>query len=79
MKTYNCKKSFNGMIDIRSYRVKDAIEKGIDLKITCNEFPGEASIYTPKELANPDHVSELHKSKVGGRDYKLYSYNWKGQ
>lgn len=73
----HCKKHFKGSIDIRDYVVKEAIDNGIPVIVTCGSLPGK-SIYTPEELANPSSTSGPFTAKFGTvKEYKLLSYPWK--
>ena len=73
----HCKKDFKGMVDIRDYVVKKAINQGKSITVTCASFPGE-SVYTLEELNFPERVSNSLMSKYKGiKSYKLYSYKWK--
>lgn len=73
----HCKKDFKGMVDVRDYIVKAAINDGNSIVITCGSFPGK-SVYTPMELMKPSKISDVFKSKFkDAKDYRLYSYNWK--
>ena len=73
----HCKKDFRGNIDIRDYVVKNAINEGNSILVTCGSFPGN-SVYTPEELANPVRISEPYKSTYANVEYyRLHSYPWK--
>lgn len=68
------KKLFRGMVDIRDYSVQECIEKGHALRITHD---GEVMILSPEDLMNKQlRTSDLMRSKVGGKDYRLISYKW---
>lgn len=68
------KKLYRGMIEVRDYDV----EKCIDL----NEYfeivhCGESMILSPEDLISKRRAtSNTFNSKVGGKDYKLYGYEW---
>lgn len=73
----HCKKDFKGLIDIRDYIVKSAIEEGKSISVTCGSYPGK-SVYTPEELKNPEKVSkEFAAAYRDIKYYRLYSYPWK--
>lgn len=73
----HCKKDFLGMIDIRDYIVKSAIEEGKSISVTCGSYPGK-SVYSPQELENPERVSRDFTAQYGDiKSYRLYSYPWK--
>ena len=73
----HCKKDFKGMIDIRDYVVKKAMNEGKSITVTCGSFPGK-SVYTPEELNFPAKVSNPFTAQYGDvKSYRLYSYYWK--
>lgn len=73
----HCKKDFKGMIDIRDFMVRNAINEGKSITVTCGSFPGK-SVYTPEELKNPVSINGPFNDKfIPGKTYKLHSYYWK--
>lgn len=72
-----CKKEFRGLIDIRDYIVKKAIDQGKTITVTCGAYPGK-SVYTSEELTNPVNVSQPFTARYGDvKEYRLHSYRWK--
>lgn len=68
------KKLYKGCIDLRDYDVKQAIENGESIKV---KFDMDYMTLTPEQLVSmKKKESALMKSKVGGKDYTLYSYEW---
>jgi frataxin-like iron-binding protein CyaY len=68
-------KLYKNLVDVRDYDVQTAIEKNENFKIKYN---GDVMTLTPKDLVNKvaSKSKITFKSKVGGKDYKLISYNW---
>lgn len=68
------KKLYRGLIDLRDYDVRQCINNKENMEVIHNK---EKMTLTPKELVeNVVNVSKTMKSKVGGKDYKLFSYEW---
>jgi len=67
-------KLYKGKIDIRDYERQEAIDRGVGMKIT---YKNEVMTLSPREVKTKIKIrSKLFKSKIGGLDYCLCSYNW---
>jgi hypothetical protein len=67
-------KLYKGRAEVRDYDVKKCIENNESMTIVYNEDSMELS---PKELENNvKSKSEEFQSKMGGKSYKLYGYEW---
>ena len=67
-------KLFRNKVDIRDYERQDAIDNKESMQITHD---GEVMTLSPRELkVKIKAKSKRFISKVGGKDYCLYSYNW---
>jgi hypothetical protein len=68
------KKLYKDCIDIRDYEVNEAIQKEESIKV---KYDGDYMTLSPSDLlSKKKRVSNLMKSKVGGKDYFLFSYEW---
>jgi hypothetical protein len=68
------KKLYKGLAEVRDYDVKDCINKNESMTIVYDEDSMELS---PEELENDvKSISKEFPSKVGGKSYKLYGYEW---
>ena len=68
------KKLYKGLAEVRDYDVKDCINKNESMIIVYDEDSMELS---PEELENDvKSISKEFPSKVGGKSYKLYGYEW---
>lgn len=85
MKTYsetddriivNLKKSFKGLIDIRSTIVSRARKVNKPIHVTCDDYPNEQAVYTVKDLNNPVRIQGPYSSTYS-EDYYLHVFPWK--
>ena len=68
------KKLYRGYAELRDYEVQKAIDNNEKVQII---FEGDVMTLTPDELVSRKvKESQLIKSKIGSKDYVLYSYNW---
>ena len=68
------KKLYKGLAEVRDYDVKKCIENKESITIVYDEDSMELS---PEELENDvKSISKEFPSKVGGKSYKLYGYEW---
>ena len=70
------KKLYQGrLVDLRDFDVQKCIEDGENMKV---RYDGDIMTLSPVELkAKRKNVSSIKfKSKTGGADYHLYSYEW---
>ena len=68
------KKLYKGLVDIRDYDVQTCIDKNESLTV---DHGNERMILTPEELLSKKvKTSAVFKSTVGGKDYRLFSYEW---
>ena len=67
-------KTYKGTIELRDYDVKKCIEDGDSIEV---EFDKEVMTLSPEKLKSDIRsTSKLFTSKVGGKAYKLYGYEW---
>jgi|TARA_R110000803_G_scaffold99843_3_gene167997 hypothetical protein len=68
------KKLYRGKVEIRDYDVRRCIDDNKHFEIV---YLKESMILSPEELISKrKSISNTFKSKVGGKDYKLYAYEW---
>ena len=68
------RKLYRGLAEVRDYDVDNCISLNKSLEIIHNE---ESMILSPEELKTKrKSVSKTFKSKMGGKSYKLYGYEW---
>ena len=68
------RKLYKGSVEVRDYDVKRCISDNKHFEII---YLKESMILSPKELTSKrKSISNTFRSKVGGKDYKLYSYEW---
>ena len=74
IKKIKVKKTYKGLVELRDYDVKEFIEKNITVEV---EYADDVMTLSPVQLENNImRTSNLFPSKVGGKAYKLYGYNW---
>ena len=67
-------KIYRGNIDLRSYDVETAVKNNENIKVVHN---GLTMTLTPDDLTNKCvFLSKEFQSKVGGKNYRLHSYQW---
>lgn len=68
------KKIYENKADVRDYDVRKCIKTNKNMEI---KFKEDIMTLTPLELKiKLKKVSKKFISKIGGKDYKLYSYDW---
>jgi hypothetical protein len=68
------RKVYKGTIELRDYDVEECIKKDENMYVV-HDF--DKMILTPEDLVNKRvSVSAPFASKLGGKTYKLYAYNW---
>lgn len=73
----NIKRLYKGKIDLRDYEVEKAIKNNKGYKITCDEYPEEEMLLSVEDLKKGIKSEEFIISKIGGKNYYLYSYFWR--
>jgi DNA-binding XRE family transcriptional regulator len=79
--TKHCTTSKDGVIALSNTLVELAIKvHNCPIRVTCEDYPGQESIYTVEELLKPKFTAGPYQNKFGiGEDtYSLYMYAWKG-
>jgi len=67
-------KLYKGLVEVRDYDVKDCINKNESMIIV---YDGDSMELSPKELTDDlKNITKEFPSKVGGKSYKLYGYEW---
>jgi len=67
-------KLYKGLAEVRNYDVKKCIENDESMIIS---YAGESMELSPEELENDiKEISKEFPSKMGGKPYKLYGYEW---
>lgn len=72
-KTFNKKKIFNGMAELRSIEI-DSLPEGYGAKIVIDS---EFMLLTPSELKRGIDNGTQHSIYNKGQDYKLLGFRWK--
>lgn len=73
--TFHAKKSFRGMVSVRSTIVDLARKKNLPIKLTCIDFPGEKMIITDLSEEAAHKISGPYQSKINeGEQFYLYDY-----
>jgi len=68
------KKCFRNCVDVRDYDVLNCIKQEDDMHI---EHDGKTMTLSPHDLvAKRKYISKQFFSTNGGKDYRLYSYEW---
>jgi len=72
------KTSYNGCVALRDFDVEKCIKTNENMKVV---YSGDTMMLSPEDLQKKlVRVSDLQKNKIpGGRDYKLYYYQWEPQ
>jgi len=67
-------KLYKGCVEVRNYDVKKCIDKNESMTIV---YDGNSMELSPEELENNiKSTSPEFPSKMGGKSYKLYGYEW---
>jgi hypothetical protein len=67
-------KLYKGLVEVRNYDVKKCIENDEPMIIS---YAGESMELSPEELdSDVRSISKEFPSKMGGKPYKLYGYEW---
>jgi hypothetical protein len=67
-------KTYRGLVELRDYDVKQCIEDDNSIEV---EFDKEVMTLSPEQLKSDIRsTSKLFTSKVGGKSYKLFGYEW---
>jgi hypothetical protein len=67
-------KLYKGLVEVRNYDVKKCIDNDESLTIV---YDGDSMELSPKELdSDVKSISKEFPSKMGGKSYKLYGYEW---
>jgi hypothetical protein len=67
-------KTYKGLVEVRNYDVKKCIENNEPMIIS---YAGESMELSPEELdSDVRSISKEFPSKMGGKPYKLYGYEW---
>ena len=67
-------KLYRGLVEVRNYDVNKCIENKESMTIV---YGGESMELSPEELENDiKSKSKEFPSKMGGKPYKLYGYEW---
>lgn len=69
------KKLYKGKIDLRDYDVESCIKKNENIEVIHNY---DKMTLSPEDLLEKRvGISPVFSSKMGGKSYRLYSYEWK--
>jgi hypothetical protein len=67
-------KLYKGLVEVRDYDVNHCRNFNKNFEIVYNK---ESMILSPEELISKrKNTSKTFNSKIGGKDYKLYGYEW---
>lgn len=67
-------KMYKGLVEVRNYDVKKCIENNESMTIV---YDGDYMELSPEELENDVRsISKEFPSKMGGKPYKLYGYEF---
>ena len=68
------KKLYMGRAEVRDYNVQECIDKNENFQI---QFEDDVMTLTPEELTTKlKSKSQRFESKMDGKSYVLYGYNW---
>ena len=69
------KKLYKGKVDLRDYDVENCIKKNENIEVIHNY---DKMTLSPEDLLEKRvGISPVFGSKMGGKSYRLYSYEWK--
>lgn len=73
--TFHAKKSFRGMVSVRSTILELAKQKNLPILVTCDDFPDEQMLIEDLSPEKAQKFTGPYDSKIkAGEKYYLYDY-----